>query len=371
MRHYLDHAATSPLRPAARAAMDAAWPLANPSSLHTSGRRARGVLEDAREQLADALGAHPTEVVFTSGGSEADNLAVLGGRVASGRPGVAVGSTEHAAVLGVRGLIDDVAVLDVDAAGRVTDQALAALDERVGVVSVMAVNNETGVLAPLDAVVAAAHRVGALAHSDAVQAFGKIPFDFAVSGLDAASVSAHKIGGPVGVGALIRRRDARLSAVSAGGGQEAGLRSGTVPVALIAGFAAAASEAVASLDAEAARVGALRARLVEAVAALGGVQVVGEDTSPYLCAVIVDGARSDDLLVLLDAAGIDCSAGSACSAGVARPSSTLLAMGYSDEEASSLLRFSFGWTTTDADVDAALAALGAVIPRARAARRLS
>lgn len=350
--------------------MDAAWHLANPSSLHTSGRRARGVVEDAREALAEAIGAHPTEVVFTSGGSEADNLAVLGARAASGRPRVAVGSTEHAAVLGVRGLVDEVVVLEVDGAGRVTPDALAALDESVGVVSVMAVNNETGVLAPLDEVAAAAHRVGALAHSDAVQAFGKIPLDFAASGLDALSVSAHKLGGPVGVGALIRRRDARLSPLAAGGGQEAGLRSGTVPAALIAGFAAAAREAIAGLDAEAQRIGALRSRLVEGLTALDGVRMVGEGTSAYLCAVVVDGARSDDLLVLLDAAGIDCSAGSACSAGVARPSSTLLAMGYDEEAASSLLRFSFGWTSEPSDVDAVLAALGAVIPRARAAGRL-
>lgn len=374
MRRHLDHAATAPLRPVAEAAWAAAASLVgNPSSTHASGRRARARLEDAREQLADAVGAHPTEVVFTSGGTEADNLAVLGGAAAGaalGRPRVAASTVEHPAVAqAVASLGADRAHwLAVDADGVVTPRALATLDASVAVVSVLAVNNETGTLQPLDAVLAAGRRAGALVHSDAVQALGHVPLVFAASGLDAMSLSAHKIGGPVGVGALVVRRGVRLAPVTFGGGQEARLRSGTVPVALAAGFAAAAAEAVAEQQGEAERLGRLRADLVGGLTALDGVVVNGGDrVSPAICHATVTGCRADDLLLLLDAEGFDCSTGSACAAGVHQPSDVLLAMGRSEADAAASLRFSFGPSTTADDVTALLAALGDLVPRARAA----
>lgn len=372
MRYYLDHAATSPLSASARAAMDAASGLANPSSPHTAGRLARRVLEGAREQLADAVGAHPTEIVLTSGGTEADNLAVLGGAAvgrASGRPRVAASRVEHPAVAeAVRSLGDDAWWLDVDADGLVTAEALAGLDESVAWASVLWVNNETGAVQPVAAVAEAAHAVGAFAHSDAVQALGHLPVSFAASGLDALSLSAHKVGGPVGVGALVLRRGVRLAPIGHGGGQEARLRSGTVPVALAAGFAAAASGAVADLGAEAGRLAGLRRMLVAGLARLPDVQVVGaDDVSPAICSATFRGCRAEDLLLLLDAAGIDCSTGSACSAGVHRPSSVLLAMGRSESDAAATLRFSFGPGTGQDAVAALLAALPDALARARAA----
>lgn len=377
MRRYLDHAASSPLLPAAREAMLAAWArTGNPSSVHAAGRAARALLEDARERLADVLGAHPTEVVFTSGGTESDNLAVLGASrrgAAEGRPLVACSAVEHPAVLDAALSLgaDRVRLLDVDADGRVTASALDALAPgALGVVSVMWANNETGTLQPIASVVEAARRVGAFAHSDAVAALGHVPLDFAGSGLDALSLSAHKVGGPVGVGALVVRRDAPVAPIGFGGGQERRLRSGTVPVALAAGFAAAASVAVARV-AEGRPYGVdLRERLLTGLCEVPGVWANGgTDVSPGACHVTVSGCRADDLLLLLDAAGIDCSTGSACTAGVHQPSHVLLAMGRPDADAVGSLRFSFGWSSTDADVDAALAAFPDAVARARAAAR--
>lgn len=375
-RHYLDHAASSALRPAAAAAMQEAWQaVGNPSSLHASGRRTRAILEDARERLADAVGAHPTEVVFTSGGTEADNLVIAGGAAwgdGQGRPLVAASTVEHPAVAqSVRALGERAVWLGVDADGLVTDAALDLLDERVAWASVMAVNNETGAIQPLRAVVEACRRAGVRVHSDAVQALGHVPVSFTGSGLDAMTLSAHKVGGPVGVGALLRRRDAPLATVSHGGGQERKLRSGTVPVALAAGFAAAAAEAVAESASEGVRLGAIRARLAQGLLGVGGVRANGpsgpEAVSPAICHVTVPGTRADDVLFLLDAAGIDCSTGSACTAGVHQPSDVLLAMGRSEADASASVRFSFGHTTTDADIEAVLAAWPDAVARARAA----
>lgn len=372
-RHYLDHAATSPLRPAAREAMQRGWDMiGNPASQHAAGRRAHAALEDAREQLADAVGAHPTEVIFTSGGTEADNLVVLGGAAhgaASGRPRVAVSTVEHPAVFEAAGSLGERRVLlPVDADGVVTPAALARLDASVAWASLMTVNNETGTRQPLDAFVAACRRAGVRAHSDAVQALGHLDVSFADSGLDAMTVSAHKVGGPVGVGALLARRDAPLGPVSRGGGQERALRSGTAPVALALGFAAAAAEAVARRAAEASRLRGLRDALIAGVAGIAGTQVNGgADVGPAIAHVTFDGVRADDLLLLLDAAGVDASTGSACTAGVHRPSEVLLAMGRGEAEAAASLRFSLGWTSTEADVAALLAALPDAVARARAA----
>ena len=238
---YLDHAASSPVLPEAAAAMAAELGRpGNPSSLHAAGRAARRALEEARESLAADLGARPAEVVFTSGGTEANNLALLGAR-AEGRGEVAVSAIEHPSVAAVRQRLAEVAVLPVHETGHLDlDRATGLLGRRTGLVSVMWVNNETGAVQPVAAVAERAHAVGALAHSDAVQAFGHLPVGFARSGLDLLSVSAHKLGGPVGIGALVVRRGVTVVPTGFGGGQEARLRSGTVPVALAAGFATAA-----------------------------------------------------------------------------------------------------------------------------------
>ncbi len=377
VRHYLDHAASSALRPAAATAVQAAWTSAgNPSSSHSSGRLARAILEGAREQLADAVGAHPSEIVFTSGGTEADHLVIAGGAGwggEQGRPLVAASTVEHPAVAqSVRALGERAVWLDVDADGVLTTTALGSLDAQVAWASVMWVNNETGAVQPLGAVVESCRRAGVRVHSDAVQALGHVPVSFAEEGLDAMTLSAHKIGGPVGIGALVLRRDAPLAVVSHGGGQERRLRSGTVSVALAAGFAAAAAASVADLAEEAARLGVLRARLAAGLTAAADVRVNGPGpggTSPAICHVTVPGTRADDVLLLLDAAGVDCSTGSACTAGVHQPSEVLLAMGASESDATASVRFSFGHTTTDADIDAVLAAWPDAVARARAAYR--
>lgn len=376
-RHYLDHAASAPLRPAAARAMADAWAQGgNPSSLHGSGRAARALLEDARERLAACVGAHPTEVVFTSGGTEADNIAVLGGASSAwasgqGRDVVVTTAVEHPAVAEAAASLGERArIVGVDADGVLDREAWrAALDGRAAVASAMWVNNETGVAWPVSELAEDAHVAGAWAASDGVQAFGHVPVDFAASGLDLLSLSAHKVGGPVGVGALIVRRGLEPGRVGFGGGQERRLRSGTVPVALAAGFAAAAEEAVRGLAREASGWARLRERIVSAVAGIEGASVnpAGDAGSPAICNVSFAGTRADDLLLLLDAAGIDCSTGSACTAGVHRPSEVLLALGRSEAEASASLRFSLGWTSTDADVDALLAALPDAVARARAA----
>jgi cysteine desulfurase len=369
-RTYLDHAASSPAVDEAVAAMsDALARAGNPSSLHASGRAARRLLEDARESLAADLGAHPTEVVLTSGGTEANNLALLGSRTPE-RPELAVSAIEHPSVAAVRGRPGPVVVLPVTASGHLDlDAAGALVGSRTALVSVMWVNNETGAVQPVPRVAGLAHRVGALAHSDAVQAFGHLGVDFAASGLDLLSVSAHKLGGPVGIGALLVRRGTRLSASGFGGGQEAGLRSGTVPVALAAGFAAAGRAASARREGEAVRLAGLRDRLV--AGAVATVHDTGVNTiapcSPAIVNLTFAGVRADDVLLLLDAAGFDASTGSACTAGVHQPSEVLIAMGRSVEDAGASLRFSFGRDTTPEVIDALLAVLPGAVARARSA----
>lgn len=373
-RSYLDHAAGAPAVPEAVAAMAAALGVAgNPSSLHTAGRDARRTLEEARESLAADLGAHPTEVVLTSGGTEANNLALLGAQAVpamAGRTVVAISAIEHPSVAAVRDRLAEVQLLPVTGSGHLDLTAAAErLDARTGLVSVMWVNNETGAVQPVANVVAMARAAGALAHSDAVQAFGHLPVDFAASGLDLLTVSAHKLGGPVGIGALVVRRGVKLAPSGFGGGQEARLRSGTVPVALAAGFAAASRVATAGLAAESARLGALRDRLI------AGVLATVPDTrcnttepcGPAIVNLTFAGTRADDVLLLLDAAGIDASTGSACTAGVHQPSEVLLAMGRTEADASASLRFSFGADITETDIERLLAVLPGAVDRARAA----
>mgnify|MGYP002714482321 CR=1 FL=1 len=367
MRNYFDHAASSPLRPAAADALAAAAQIVgNPAALHASGRRARAVLEDAREELAALLGARPDEVLFTCGGSESDSIAVLGAAQAKADQQIVISPLEHPAVGTVSSLLPDrVRQLPVAASGHVCiDDELPSAD--VGLVSVQAVNNEIGTIQPIAEVVEYAHRIGAWMHCDGVQALGHLDFNFAASGCDLASFSAHKIGGPVGVGVLLRRRGVELATTTLGGGQEAGLRSGTQLVGLAAAFAAAAREAIAQRDELGARLADFETQILTSLAADGGVSVNGgQPRSPHILNLRIDGASGEDVLFLLDSAGIDVSTGSACRAGVHGPSEILLALGQDAQQASSAVRISMGWTTSQADVDALISALPEVISRAR------
>lgn len=369
-RSYLDHAASSPPSAEVVAAMAEAFgQVGNPNSLHQAGRTAKRLLEEARESVAADLGARADEVVFTSGGTEANNLALLGAR-SEERKVLAISAIEHASVAGVRKLGATVVVLPVDGEGHLLlDQVSGLIGTGTALVSVMWVNNETGVRQPIAAVGELAHQVGALAHSDAVQAFGHLELDFAASGLDLISVSAHKLGGPVGIGALLVRRGVQLRPSGFGGGQEARLRSGTVPVALAVGFAAASRVANDQRAGEARRLAQLRDRLVAAVTSrVPQVRLNSPaEGSPAIVNLTFPGARADDLLLLLDAAGIEASTGSACTAGLHQPSEVLLAMGRTLAEAGSSLRFSFGPSTTGADIDRLIQALPPAVARARAA----
>ena len=371
-RVYLDHAAGSPLSESARHAMDQVWGLpGNASSLHTAGRTVRRLLEESRESLAESLGAHPSEVVFTSGGTEANNLILLGAADARPeRPRLAIGGAEHPSVAGVvERLPGRVDVLALDSSGLLRDGVLSAVTDRTALVSVMLVNNETGKVQPLDEVLSAARAAGAWAHTDAVQAFGQLPLQFGSLGLDALTVTAHKLGGPVGIGALVVRRELTLAAPGFGGGQERRVRSGTAMVALAVGFAAAAREATDALPLEAARLGHLRDRLSAGVAARVP-NVMLNSEGPVTAAILnvtFRGCRADDLLLILDAAGIDCSTGSACTAGVHQPSEVLLAMGRSEADASASLRFSLGRGTSGEAVERVLQVLPEAVARARAA----
>ena len=342
----------------------------NPSALHVAGQRARRALEEAREQLASAVGATPSEVVFTSGGSEADSIALIGGMAArnlDGRTRCLVSAIEHPAVLGMteRGA----EVLPVTRAGVVdVGAALGVIDASVGVVSVMAVNNETGICQPLEEIRRAARARGVWMHTDAVQALGHVPVDFRASGVDLMSLSAHKAGGPVGVGALLVRRSVTPAMVGLGGGQERAIRSGTGAVALAASFAAAAVAAAGSLAQEVPRLEALQERIMATCRELGGeVNTASAGHAPHIINVTFDGVRANDLLFLLDQRGVFASVGSACRAGVHQPSEVLLAMGRTDDEAAATLRFSTGHSTTDADIDRLLEILPGAVGRARSA----
>jgi cysteine desulfurase len=370
----------------------------NPSSLHTAGRAARRTVEESREALAAAVGARPSEVLFTGGGTEADNLAVKGvfwGR-RTGHPErrrILVSAVEHHAVLDPAFWMAEhsgaeIVLLPVDGEGRVDLAALreelAANAAQTALVSVMWANNEVGTVQPVREIVQLAHQHGVPVHSDAVQALGQIPVDFAASGLDAMTVTAHKLGGPVGTGALVARKDLPMTPVLHGGGQERGVRSGTLDVAGIRAFAVAATEAVGALPARAARLAALRDRLVVGVlervpdAVLRGpadLALPPDGGSPARLPanahLTFPGCEGDSLLYLLDSAGVEVSTGSACQAGVPRPSHVLLAMGVPEVEARGALRFSLGATSTDADVDLVLEVLPGVVDRARAAGLVS
>ncbi|WP_374929902.1 cysteine desulfurase family protein [Kytococcus sedentarius] len=393
---YLDHAASSPQRPEVTEAMAAVTGLpGNPSALHGIGRAARRRVEESREEVAELLGCHPSEVLFTSGGTEADNLAVLGGYEAAagesasrgGAAPVVTTRTEHAAVTEAVGRLvaggAPVRWAEVDARGVLTPSALAeAIDgdgEPAALASVVWGNNETGVVQDMAALAQVARDRGCVLHADGVQVLGHAPLDLAdpaLEGLGLVSFAAHKIGGPQGVGVLVARRGVGLSPTTFGGGQERRVRSGTVPVALAVGMAAAVraavdGRAVEGRDAgEAARVRGLREAFEERVVATGiGARVTasGAERLDHIAHVTFEGCRSEDLLFLLDSHGIAVSAGSACSAGVNRPSHVLEAMGEAPAVAASGLRLSWGWSSTADDAERALAVLPEVVERARAA----
>ena len=390
---YLDYAASAPLRAEALAAMLPLLqrPAANPSSQHGPGRAARAAVETAREQVAALVGAAPGEVVFTSGGTEADNLAVKGAVLArpEGARQLVCTAVEHHAVLDAAAWAEAdagarVVLAPVDPAGRVDLERLAALLEpgRTALVAVMAANNEVGTGQPVAAAAGLAHAAGAVLLCDAVQAAGLPGVDMGRDGIDLLALAAHKLGGPTGVGALVVRAGADLRPLLHGGGQERGLRSGTLPAAAIAGFGAAAAAALAEREAPgfAAALAALRARLLAALRALEPALVVNGDPAPSgrstgaplrgspdpsgglaglpgLLSVRFPGRRAEDLLLLLDRQGVACSAGSACASGAVTPSHVLLAMGRGPAEARETVRFSLGHASTEADVDAAVAAV--------------
>lgn len=363
---YLDHAASTPMTPQAIATMaELSGQVGNSASLHGSGRRARRVVEESRERIAAALGAHPTEVIFTSGGTESDNLAIKGmawaARAADAtRHRIVVSAVEHHAILdpahwlhAAQGFEVTEAPVDSDGRVRLTD-----LTPDIAVASVMWANNETGTLQPMGTLVDAARAVGALSHSDAVQAVGSVPVDFAASGLDAMTLSGHKLGGPIGVGALLARRGLPLTELAHGGAQERA-RSGTINAPAIGAFAVAVEAAIIGQATFAERVGALRDDLIAGIRAavpqarLNG----GPDRLPTHANITFPGCAAADLLMLLDASGVEVSTGSACTAGVPQPSHVLLAMGRSEADASSSLRFSLGRTTTADDIERAVAAV--------------
>jgi cysteine desulfurase len=386
---YLDHAASTPMYAEAVAVMTAQLShLGNPSSLHASGRAARRVVEESRETIARALGCRPGEVVFTSGGTESDNLAVKGlfwaRRDAEPRRTRVLGTAvEHHAVLDPLHWLGehegaDVELLPVDRLGRLDTAALRRALERdpssVALVSVMWANNEVGTVQPLAEVVELAHAYDIPVHTDAVQAVGQVPVDFSASGADALTVTAHKAGGPYGVGALVVRRELELTPQLHGGGQERDIRSGTIDAPAIAAFATAVELAVEHQPDHAARVAGLRDDLVHRVRAEVRDAVVNGDPDtglqhrlPGNAHLTFPGCEGDSLLMLLDARGIEASTGSACSAGVPQPSHVLLAMGRDEQQARSSLRFSLGHTSTGNDVDALVEAIAPVVARARAA----
>lgn len=383
---YLDHAATTPMLPAAIEAMTAVFgTFGNASSLHGSGRAARRRIEEARESIAASVGARPSEVIFTSGGTESDNLAVKGifwaRRDADPRRRrIIASSVEHHAVLdAVEWIVEhegaEVTWLPVDEDGFVSPEALraelAVSADDVALVTIMWANNEVGSIMAIQELASIAREFDVPIHSDAVQAAAQLPIDFTASGLSAASIAAHKFGGPHGVGALLLGRQVPCVPLLHGGGHERDLRSGTPDTAAVVGMAAALRATVDDLDSRALHLADLRDRLISGVmsvvpdAVLNG--PVGDRRLPGNAHFTFPGCEGDSLLMLLDAAGVECSTGSACTAGVARPSHVLIAMGVDPVAARGSLRFTLGATSTAADVDALIAALPQIVERARAA----
>ncbi|MEH2533977.1 cysteine desulfurase [Bradyrhizobium sp. AZCC 1588] len=365
-RIYLDWNATTPLRPEARQAMAAAWDLAgNPSSVHAEGRQARRLVEDARAAVAAAVGARPQDVVFASGGTEANAMALAPGlRRSTGLPvqQLVVSAIEHPSVLsGGRFPADTIAAIKVSGAGLVDLAHLRALlaEGPPALVSVMLANNETGAIQPVGEVADIVHEAGGLLHVDAIQAFGKIPFVIRSIRADLITLSAHKIGGPKGAGALVLAEEVQgLEPLLRGGGQELGRRAGTENVAGIAAFGAATKAAMAELPASAARQQGLRERLEKGLNQTPEIIVFSEDAPrlPNTTLFTVPGLRAETAVIGFDLSGISVSSGSACSSGKVQPSHVLAAMGFDGELAQGAVRLSLGWSTTETDIDLALEA---------------
>ncbi len=371
---YLDHNATTPLDARVREAM---LPYlgeiyGNPASPHRFGRATRMAVDEARERVAALVGAAPQQVVFTGCGTEANNLALLGAAAHLPPGPVAVSRIEHPSVLEPARRLEargrPVLWLEVDGEGRVRPESLdAALAQGARLVSVMLANNETGVIQDVAALARRAREAGAVVHTDAVQAAGKIPVDFPALGVHLLTLSAHKLHGPQGVGALVRDRALELEPLLVGGGQEEGLRSGTLNVAGIVGFGTAAALAADELATRAARMRALRERLERGLARLDGVRILaaGAERLPNTVMAGVAGVESETLLMALDRAGYAVSSGSACHTGKTEPSHVLAAMGVPPELALGSIRVSVGKDTTEADVDGFLAALAGALDSLR------
>lgn len=369
---YLDYAATQPMRQCAIDAWTQAASSLNPGASYASGRKARSVLDDARETVAELLGCEPIEVIFTSSGTEADNIAIQGlFRAASDTtPRIVSTPIEHPAVLETVAKLSaehgaTVDLLPVDSTGHVSD--LAALDTPAAVATCMWANNETGAIQPVEEIVQRATAQGTPVHVDAVQVTGKLPINFHELGATTLAASAHKFGGPRGIGLLLSRRSPAPQPIAFGGGQERGIRPGTVDVASASALAAALRESVSEMDQEAVRLAALRDKLKAGIESSID-NIIINSTEPTLAShlhVSFPGTDGDSLIMLLDAAGIEASAGSACHAGVNRMSHVLEAMGIDEEHGRGSLRFTLGRLTTEEDIDTVLAELPEIIRRAR------
>src|SRR3984957_3193418 len=365
-RVYLDWNATTPLRPEARQAMAAAWDLSgNPSSVHAEGRTARRLVEDARAAVAGALGALPRDVVFTSGGTEANALALTPGLRRGSAPPVqrlVVSAIEHASVVGGgRFLREAISMVGVTRTGLLDLDRLriALADGPPALVSIMLANNETGAIQPIREGAEIIHAAGGLLHVDAIQAFGKIPFDVSVMGADLVTLSAHKIGGPKGVGALVLAEGLLgPDPLLRGGGQERGHRAGTENVAGIAGFGAAVKAAMTGMEGNAIHLERLRDQLESGLRKTPGVIVFSDDAPrlPNTTLFTAPGLKAETAVIGFDLAGIAVSSGSACSSGKVQPSHVLEAMGTGPEPAKGAVRLSLGWSTSTADIDRCLQA---------------
>lgn len=379
-RVYLDHAATTPVRPEVRELMARvmAEEWGNPSSLHFAGRAARAVIDRARSQVAALVGCEPRQVIFTGSGTEADNLALKGVAWAYRDRGrhIVTTTVEHHAVLHACAALEregfEITYVPVDGSGRVDpDDVVRALRPDTILVSVMLVNNEVGTVQPVAEIARRARERGVLVHTDAVQAAGVLPIDADELGVDLLSLSAHKIGGPKGIGALFVRPGTQLLPLVDGGGQERRLRAGTENTPAIAGFGLAAERAVAERPARAQHLRRLRERLEAGILErVPGARIngAGAERAPHISNVLLPGIKADTFLIQLDLAGVAASSGSACSAGTPEPSHVLRAMGLSEGEAFSSIRFSLGAETTEDDIDYVLALLPRALERSLRAR---
>ena len=381
---YLDNAATTAMLPEALEVLNReSAVVGNASSLHGAGRRARKVVEESRERIAAAVGAKPQEIIFTASGTEANNLAVKGlywmrQKSHSDKNAVLTSPIEHHAILDPLEWLErdenvELLFTSVDDLGVIrTDSAARLLEERhseISFATIMHSNNETGALQAVSDIATQVTEYQIPIHTDAVQSFGKVPLDFHKLGVDAMTISAHKIGGPLGVAALVAKKNLELTPLLHGGGQERDVRSGTLHTPSIAAFAVAAELSQQRLLENEVRIRSLRERLIRGITTtVTDVRVNGgSETLPGIAHFTFAGAEGDALLLLLDAQGVQCSTGSACSAGIAQPSHVLLAMGMAPKIARSSIRFSIGVTTTEAEIDRAISVIGEVVTRARAA----